>query len=56
MSKSEQRQRTALVALRLTPVERDLLAGAARRRGWPLSKLIREAALRDALTPEPDLT
>ncbi|WP_413784831.1 plasmid mobilization protein [Mycolicibacterium elephantis] len=46
---SERRQRTQLVALRLTPVERDLLVMAARDRGIPLSQLIREAALRDAI-------
>lgn len=49
MGKSERRQRTQLVALRLTPVERDLLVMAARDRGVPLSQLIREAALRDAI-------
>lgn len=51
MPRSERRQRTALVALRLTPIERDILYTAAMKRGISLSRLIREAALREAVNP-----
>lgn len=44
-SGSESRQRTALVALRLLPCERDSLAEAARSRGITLSELIRSSAM-----------
>jgi Mobilization protein NikA len=43
--RSEQRQRTELVAVRLLPCEREQLAAAAARRGVGISTLIREAAL-----------
>lgn len=44
-SGSESRQRTALVALRLLPHERDSLSRAARSRGITLSELIRSSAM-----------
>lgn len=44
-TRSESRQRTALVALRLLPNERDKLAEAAYSRGITLSELIRSSAL-----------
>ncbi len=44
-TRSESRQRTALVALRLLPNERDMLAEAAHSRGITLSELIRSSAL-----------
>lgn len=44
-TRSESRQRTALVALRLLPHERDRLAQAARSRGITLSELIRSSAI-----------
>jgi hypothetical protein len=47
--RSETRQRTALVALRLLPGERDQLTTAARNRNVSLSELIRTSAL-DAIT------
>ncbi|WP_371454765.1 hypothetical protein [Mycobacterium sp. GA-1841] len=43
--KSEQRQRTALVALRMLPAERDALSAAAKRRGVSVSELIRASVL-----------
>lgn len=45
-TRSESRQRTALVALRLLPHERDSLAQAARSRGITLSELIRSSAMK----------
>jgi len=44
-TRSESRQRTALVALRLLPNERDELAEAAHSRGMTLSEFIRSSAL-----------
>jgi hypothetical protein len=44
-TRSESRQRTALVALRLLPNERDKLAEAAHSRGITLSEFIRSSAL-----------
>jgi len=44
-TRSESRRRTALVALRLLPNERDKLAEAARSRGITLSEFIRSSAL-----------
>ena len=44
-TRSESRQRTALVALRLLPNERDKLTEAARSRGITLSEFIRSSAL-----------
>lgn len=44
-TRSESRQRTALVALRLLPDERDKLAEAAHSRGITLSEFIRSSAL-----------
>lgn len=49
--RSEQRQRTALVALRLLPEERDLLESAARSRGMSLSEFLRVSAM-DAVVSE----
>lgn len=43
--RSEVRQRTELVALRLLPGERDQLTQAARNRNVSLSELIRRSAL-----------
>jgi len=43
--RSEQRQRTALVALRLLPEEHALLLSAARKRGVSLSELLRTSAI-----------
>jgi uncharacterized protein (DUF1778 family) len=45
-ARSESRQRTALVALRLLPHERDRLAQAARSRGITLSEFIRSSAMK----------
>jgi uncharacterized protein (DUF1778 family) len=47
-SRSESRQRTALVALRLLPHERDSLAEAAHSRGITLSEFIRSSAMKSA--------
>lgn len=44
-ARSESRQRTSVVALRLLPDERDKLAEAANSRGITLSELIRSSAL-----------
>ncbi|MGB6454680.1 MAG: hypothetical protein WBH47_09345 [Streptosporangiaceae bacterium] len=49
--RSESRQRTALVAVRLLPEERDTLAQSARSRGVTLSEFIRSSAMRTARTP-----
>lgn len=49
--RSESRQRTALVAVRLLPQERDMLAETARSRGVTLSELIRASAMRAASAP-----
>ena len=43
--RSEARQRTELVALRLLPDEREMLQAAARARNISLSELIRASAL-----------
>jgi len=48
--RSESRQRTALVAVRLLPHERDLIARSARARGVTLSEFIRASAMRTAGT------
>jgi hypothetical protein len=53
--RSESRQRTAIVALRLLPQERDALAKAARSRGITLSELIRSGAMEAAECAEPAL-
>ena len=47
--RSEARQRTELVALRLLPGERERLAEAARNRRISLSELLRSSAL-DAIS------
>jgi hypothetical protein len=44
--RSETRQRTAVVALRLLPAERDVLAAAARARNISLSEYIRASAMK----------
>jgi predicted HTH domain antitoxin len=49
--RSESRQRTALVAVRLLPEERDVLAKTARLRGITLSEFIRASAMRSASMP-----
>jgi uncharacterized protein (DUF1778 family) len=46
--RSESRQRTALVAVRLLPHERDMLSETARSRGVTLSEFIRSSAMRTA--------
>lgn len=46
-TKSEQRQRTALIALRMLPAERDALTAAAKQRGVSVSELIRASVLSD---------
>jgi hypothetical protein len=43
--RSESRQRTALVAVRLLPHERDMLSETARARGVSLSEFIRSSAM-----------
>ncbi|WP_412176936.1 plasmid mobilization protein [Mycobacterium heckeshornense] len=43
--RSERRQRTALIALRVLPRERDQLYEAARARGVSVSELIRASVL-----------
>jgi len=49
--RSESRQRTALVAVRLLPQERDVLAKTARSRGITLSEFIRASAMQSASAP-----
>jgi hypothetical protein len=49
--RSESRQRTALVAVRLLPAERDVLAETAQSRGITLSELIRASAMQAASAP-----
>ena len=49
--RSESRQRTALVAVRFLPQERDVLAETARSRGITLSELIRASAMQAASQP-----
>jgi Mobilization protein NikA len=49
--RSESRQRTALVAVRLLPQERDVLAKTARSRGITLSEFIRDSAMQSASVP-----
>jgi uncharacterized protein (DUF1778 family) len=44
-ARSEQRQRTALIALRMLPSERDALHAAARQRGISISELVRASVL-----------
>lgn len=53
--RSESRQRTEIVALRLLPHERDELAEAARSRGMTLSELIRSRAMQAARGQEADV-
>jgi hypothetical protein len=48
--RSESRQRTALVAVRLLPHERDMLSETARSRGVSLSEFIRSSAMSIAST------
>jgi hypothetical protein len=50
--RSESRQRTALVAVRLLPRERDMLADQARSRGVSLSEFIRSSAMLTASAPD----
>lgn len=49
--RSESRQRTALVAVRLLPHEHDMLSRTARSRGVSLSEFIRSSAMRTARVP-----
>ena len=51
--RSEARQRTEVVALRLLPGERDQLAAAARHRKISLSELLRGSALDAIESGEP---
>src|SRR6266851_6796760 len=53
--RSESRQRTALVAVRLLPRERDMLAETARSRGVSLSEFIRSSAMLTASAPDADV-
>ena len=46
--RSGSRQRTALVAVRLLPHQRDMLAQTARSRGVSLSEFIRSSAMSNA--------
>jgi len=46
--RSESRQRTALVAVRLLPQERDVLTESAKSRGVTLSEFIRASAMTSA--------
>ncbi len=46
--RSESRQRTALVAVRFLPHERDMLFETARSRGVSLSEFIRSSAISNA--------
>jgi hypothetical protein len=46
--RSESRQRTALVAVRLLPQERDVLTESAKSRGVTLSEFIRASAMGSA--------
>lgn len=52
--RSESRQRTALVAVRLLPQERDTLAKTAQSRGVTLSEFIRASAIQSATVPAAD--
>jgi uncharacterized protein (DUF1778 family) len=54
--RSESWQRTALVAVRLLPQERDMLAQSARSRGITLSEFIRASAMRTAGAAAPEAT
>ena len=45
---SERRQRTAVVAVRLLPAEREALQAVANRRGVSVSELVRASALAEA--------
>lgn len=49
--RSESRQRTALVAVRLLPQERDALVKTAQSRGVTLSEFIRASAIQSARVP-----
>lgn len=51
---SERRQRTALIAVRLLPAERDALQVVATRRGVSVSELVRASALAEARWGEAD--
>jgi uncharacterized protein (DUF1778 family) len=53
--RSESRRRTALVAVRLLPQERDALAQSARSSGVTLSEFIRASAMRTAKSPDPEV-
>jgi hypothetical protein len=46
--RSESRQRTALVAVRLLPSEREMLSETAKSRGVSLSEFIRSSAMQTA--------
>jgi uncharacterized protein (DUF1778 family) len=48
--RSEQRQRTALVAIRMLPAERDALSAAAKHRGVSVSELVRASVLAEIAT------
>lgn len=53
--RSERRQRTALVALRLLPEEHHRLLQAARTRGVSLSEFLRSSALASVAADPTDL-
>jgi uncharacterized protein (DUF1778 family) len=46
--RSESRQRTALIAVRFLPQEREMLAQSARSRGVTLSEFLRASAISSA--------
>lgn len=52
--RSESRQRTALVAVRFLPQEREVLTKTAQSRGITLSEFIRVSAMRSASVPAPE--
>lgn len=53
---SERRQRTAVVAVRLLPAEREALQAVANRRGVSVSELVRASALAEAQSVPRELT
>jgi uncharacterized protein (DUF1778 family) len=51
--RSESRKRTALVAVRLLPAEREALSAVAQSSGMSLSEFIRSSAMRTAALRRP---
>jgi hypothetical protein len=50
-TRSERRQRTALIALRMLPSERDALYAAAKQRGVSISELVRASVFAEIAAP-----